>query len=88
MTATIEIDCETYEDMQEQLSEIKRELKKNKKEIWAENEPVVEFESTDDFGNFHKVEIIVFDELEGGIDRINNPSRYEEPAILSLSIKL
>jgi hypothetical protein len=85
MTATIEIDCETYEDMQEQLSEIKRQLKKKKKDIWAENEPVIEFEGTDDFGNLHKVEIIVFDEFERDIDRLTNPSRYESPAVLQLN---
>jgi len=87
MTATIEIECDSYEDLQEILSEIKKGIRKHKKDIWDETQSEIQFDDSDGLGNLWKVDIVVFDEFERGIDRINNPSRYDDPGILTLNFE-
>lgn len=87
MEATIKIECDTYEDLQEILSDIKKAIRKHKKDIWDERQPEIRFNDADGLGNIYDVEIIVYDEFERGIDQIENPSRYEEPGVLTLNFE-
>lgn len=75
MNMSISIDCETYEELQSHLSEIKSQLKKRKKDILSESESIIRFEDSDFFGS-HDVELEVFSEFERDIDRINNPNHH------------
>ncbi len=60
MTATIKIECESYDDLQAHLSEIKNSLKRRKKVICAEEEQEIRLEDSNCYG-CHQVELVVFD---------------------------
>ena len=59
MIATIKIECESYDDLQAHLSEIKNELKRKKKVICAEEEQEIRIEDSNCYGS-HEVELTVF----------------------------